>query len=68
VQRDILNDAVALVEDAQHRDALRHRRHAAFPVRGRSDLAPGLRRLLLAASATGKRGRKQHYHSGVAQA
>jgi len=28
MKRDILHDAVALVEDAEHRDALRHRRHS----------------------------------------
>jgi hypothetical protein len=28
MQRDVLDDAVTLVEDAEHRDALRHRRHS----------------------------------------
>ena len=35
VKRDILDDAVALVEDAEHRDPLRHRRHAALAGCGR---------------------------------
>jgi hypothetical protein len=41
MKRDRLDDAVALVEDAEHRDALRHRRDAALPVRSRCDLPGG---------------------------
>jgi hypothetical protein len=33
-QRDVLDDPVALVEDAEHGDALRHRGHSALPRRG----------------------------------
>jgi hypothetical protein len=75
VERDILDDAVALVEDAKHRDALRHRRHSAFAVRGRGDL-PGhgqFRVLLLTTlAARGKRERGEqrssegaHVYSGI---
>jgi hypothetical protein len=56
MKRDRLNDAVALVEDAEHRDALRHRRDAALAVRGRRDL-PGDRGgsiLLLGTLAAGR--------------
>jgi hypothetical protein len=34
VKRDILDDSVALVEDAEHRHPLRHRRDSAFAVGG----------------------------------
>jgi len=34
VKRNVLDDAVALVEDADHGDPLRHRRDPAFTVRG----------------------------------
>jgi hypothetical protein len=34
VKRDILDDAVALVENAKHRDALCHRRHSTLAMRG----------------------------------
>jgi hypothetical protein len=75
VQRDVLNDAVALVEDAEHRHALSHRRDSALPRRGRRTLPPGGHRriLLLSAAAAGdKRKRKQqrwcdtpHAYSGI---
>jgi len=75
MQRDRLDDAVALVEHAEHGDALSHRRHAALPVRGRC----GLLRLrqgrilpLLALAARGERERGQqegrtqaHAYSGI---
>jgi hypothetical protein len=48
VERDRLHDAVALVEDAEHGDALRHRRDAALPSgRGRYVGRRGSRRILL---------------------
>jgi hypothetical protein len=46
-KRDILHDAVALVEHAEHRDALRHWRDAALPGRGRGHRARRGRRLIL---------------------
>jgi hypothetical protein len=57
VQRDGLDDAVAFVEDAEHGNALRHRRNprlvAAHPGRGR--IADHRRRavLLIAAAPAG---------------
>jgi hypothetical protein len=39
VERDVLDDPVALVEDAEHGDALRHRRHSTLTVRGRGRLS-----------------------------
>jgi hypothetical protein len=75
MQRDILHDAVALVEDAEDRDALRHRRDSALTGRSRGHFAPaGTRRVLLlaAASARGERERNQqrccsrsHAYSGI---
>jgi hypothetical protein len=74
VEHDVLDDAVALVEDAEHRDALRHRRHAllaAGAARGRGGRGRIL--LLAAAVAGGKRERDQeqrgelaiHAYSGI---
>jgi hypothetical protein len=75
MQRDILDDSVALVEDSEHRDALRHRRDSALAMRGGTDLPPSWsRRILLfgAAAATGQRQRSQqrcgsalHAYSGI---
>jgi hypothetical protein len=48
VKRHVLGDSIALVEDAEHRDALRHRRHSSLVRRtpiGR--ILTRLRRLLL---------------------
>jgi hypothetical protein len=41
VQRDVLDDAVALVEDSEHRDALRHRCNALLFGAGRRAAAFG---------------------------
>jgi len=60
MKRDILNDAVALVENAENRDPLRHRRHATFAIGGRGDLSRGGQRrvpLLGALAARGERKR-----------
>jgi hypothetical protein len=74
VERDILDDAVALVEDPQHRDPLRHRRHPALAACGRSDLPRRWQRhILLALLPTcSKRERDQqrcrdgpHAYSGI---
>jgi hypothetical protein len=73
MERDILDDSVALVEDSEHRDTLRHRRDAALARRGRRDLAGrGGRILLRAASTGGQRKREQqrsseprHAYSGI---
>jgi hypothetical protein len=73
-QRHILNDAVALVEDSNHCDALGHRRDTALPGRGRRSFdAAELGGVLLAASpARGQRERDQqrcrklsHAYSGI---
>ena len=52
MQRDVLDDSVALVEDAEHCDALRHGRRSALPCRGCRDAARcwPLRSLLLIAA------------------
>jgi hypothetical protein len=76
VQGDVLDDAVALVEDSEDRDALRHGRNSALPIRGRSDLrSRGCGRILLllrALAAGGERKRNQqwcskpsHAYSGI---
>jgi hypothetical protein len=75
MKHDVLDDAVALVEDAEHRDSLRHRRYAMLAATG---AAPGRGRrgrilLLGAAVAAGKRERDQeqrgelaiHAYSGI---
>jgi hypothetical protein len=62
MERDVLNDAVALVEDAEDRDTLRHWSHATFSVRGRSGLLrrwQGRVRFRLALAARGERKRDQ---------
>ena len=61
MQRDILHDAVALIEDAEHRDALRHRRHTGVISDGRRGIV-GLHRAglrLLSTPARGEAKRKQ---------
>jgi hypothetical protein len=75
VKRDVLDDAVALVEDAEHRDALRHRRHAALSRRCWRHLTRWRNRrvlLLRAFSARGERkcdqqrcGGPRHAYSGI---
>jgi hypothetical protein len=75
VQRDVFDDAVALVEDAEHRDALGHRRNSrrAHPLRdGGVSGRPLPLRFLLAAAARGERQRDQercgclkHAYSGI---
>jgi hypothetical protein len=76
MKRDMLDDAVALVEDAEHRDPLRHRRHSAFAVSSRSHLLRRRkRRIRLLGSLPaggGQRERNQqrcgtafHYYSGI---
>jgi hypothetical protein len=75
MQRHRLDDAVALVEDAQHRDPLRHRRDAALAIGGRGGLARRgqwgvLPLLALAARGERKRGQQEcgaqaHAYSGI---
>jgi hypothetical protein len=74
VKRDVLGDSVALVEDAEHRDALRHRRDAGLVRRRRRGGIPRRlsRLLLLFATASRERQRKQnrstrrsHAYSGI---
>jgi hypothetical protein len=72
---DILDDAVALVEDAEHSRALGHRRHAALAVRSRRDATRAwqwriLFRLPLAARGERKGGEQGcsgwlHAYSGI---
>ena len=75
MQGDVLDDAVALVENAEDRDALRHRSHTALPVRSLRRLRTfgGDRILLLRAFAAGcerKTGEDEwngcpHFYSGI---
>jgi hypothetical protein len=74
VQRYVLDDSVALVEDSKHRDALRHRRDPAFSIRRRSNLPPrGCGGILFGAPATRGQGerdqqrsrRRTHVYSGI---
>jgi hypothetical protein len=61
MQRDVLHDAVALVEDSNDCDALRHGRDAALSGRRRGRLVCRSNRLILlfcAAPATGEAKRK----------
>jgi hypothetical protein len=67
VKSDRLHDAVALVEDAEHGDPLRHRRDTALP--GGSRRYVGGRRprrilLLLTSAARGQRAEKQQWCGG----
>jgi hypothetical protein len=75
VERNRLYDSIALVEDAEHCNALRHGRHAALPGRRDGHVGWGgrLRILLLTAAASSKRQREQqrcggerpHAYSGI---
>jgi hypothetical protein len=75
VKRDALDDAIALVEDSQHGDALRHRGHSALTLGRRGDLLAGGKwcvRRLAALAAGGEREAEQqrcgtpcHYYSGI---
>jgi hypothetical protein len=75
VQRDILHDAITLVEDADDGDALRHRRHAALTGRGRGHILVGGRGILLSLTAATTRGQRErdqqrcgssfHAYSGI---
>jgi hypothetical protein len=75
MKRDILDDPVALVEDAEHRNPLGHGRHAPLSVHGRARLMRRWQRyvlLLRALAAPGERKRDQkrncrvsHAYSGI---
>jgi len=60
VKRHILDDAIALVEDAEHRDPLGHRGHSALAVGRRRRLPRGRHRdpLLLVALAARREGQR----------
>jgi hypothetical protein len=74
-ERDVLDDAVALVEDPEHRHALRHRRDPALPGGRHRHLLVGRSRgiLLLGPLAAGgererdqqRRGEAPHFYSGI---
>jgi hypothetical protein len=71
VKRDVLDNPVALVEDTEHRDALGHRRDAAFAIGCRGHLLrSGQWRVLLrlALAARGKRKRDDQRSGGGAHA
>jgi hypothetical protein len=71
----VLDDPVALVENSQHRDPLRHRSHAALPGRGHGHVCVRRGRripLLRTLAAAGKRkpdqqryGEPGHAYSGI---
>jgi hypothetical protein len=74
MERHRLDDAVALVEHAQHRHALGHGSDSALPIRGRSGLPRrwqrGIFALLLAARDERERGEERcaggsHAYSGI---
>jgi len=72
MQRDVADDAVALVEDGEHRHPLRHRRDARLAWRARRGLPRGDLVLLGAAVAACKRergeerdGGQSHAYSGI---
>ncbi|MEO8176885.1 MAG: hypothetical protein ABI626_09535 [Sphingomicrobium sp.] len=78
LERQVAYDPVALVEQAEHGDPLRHRRHSGLADRSRGDLGRGrsaggrLLRLVAAIAATGgehqhnqKCGDRAHAQSGV---
>jgi hypothetical protein len=74
-QRDVLDDAVALVEDAEHRDALRHRCDTTLAVGGCRNLWPLCRRGILLLRALAARCQRKtgeddwndrsHVYSGI---
>ncbi|WP_028969414.1 hypothetical protein [Sphingomonas sp. URHD0057] len=69
MKRDIADDAVALVEDREDGDALRHRGHARDRRGARPrPLCPGLILLLAAAAACRERERNQQRCGGCSHA
>jgi hypothetical protein len=62
VKRDVLDDPVALIENAEDPDPLRHRCHAALPGSGRGGLVGGDLGIVLlrAAAAAGQREANQN--------
>jgi hypothetical protein len=67
MQRDVANDAIALVEDRQHRDPLRHRRDPGLAC-GRRGLSRGHLVLFGAAIAGGERERGEQRDDGFVHA
>jgi len=75
MERDVLDDAVALVEDAEDGDALGHGRHSALALGGRGNLArlgQGCILLLATLAAGNQRQREsqrcsnlEHAYSGI---
>jgi hypothetical protein len=59
VKRHVLDDAVALVEDSQHRDPLRHGRNPAFSVSGGRDLPRRRQRRVLLGLALAARSERE---------
>jgi hypothetical protein len=70
MKRDVLDDTVALVEDSEDRDALRHRSDSSLAVGGRGDLPSRKRRigLLAALPARTKSERSQQRCSDTSHA
>jgi hypothetical protein len=70
MKRDVLDDSVALVEDAKHGDALRHWRHRSAAC-GEARLPGTWKRhilLLIALAARGERERDQQRCGGLLHA
>jgi hypothetical protein len=64
MKRDVLDNAVAFVEDSEHRHAQRHGRDSALAIGGRSDL-PGTRcRRILLLSAFAARSERERGEQG----
>ncbi len=64
VKRDILDDAVALVENAEHGGPLSHWSDAAFAIGRRGNLAPASYGSILSRSALAARGERERGEQG----
>ena len=75
VKRDILNNAVAFVENAENRAALRHRSNASLAIGGCGSLASASQGSILFGSSLAARGERErgeqgcsdllHFYSGI---
>ena len=64
MKSNVLNDSIALVEDAEHGDPLRHWRYAALPVCSRTDLVRPRRSSVLLAIALAARDKRKRGEQG----